>query len=112
MDDSLQSNISALQTIWKRHTFHDAEIDSIQRLRGRVIVTLRDYHLVLTGVSHYSEDIEELPTSWISQRIELKGNHAVLSTVAEVGSFTVTFANLRLIRRSDLSVLVPALDRA
>lgn len=109
--DDLTSNLGALEAVWKRRTFHDMAVMSIDRTNGRVIVTLAEYILVLTGVDHYRGELDELPDSWIDHRLEKREQEAILTVKLELGQFTAQFRNVRLLRRSDYSMLVPPLDR-
>lgn len=110
MDDALVSNLFALLNCWKRHSFHEQKIESIRRLHEKVVITMDNFYLVFIGVTHCSEVIEAFPTSWISQRGESHGNHATVAIEVEFGKISLTFMNLRLIRRSDLAILIPSLD--
>ena len=71
---------------------------------------LRDYTLILTGVTSYSEAEESVPSVWISQKVDECDDHLTLHVELEGGSIQLAFRNLRLIRNSDCSVLIPPLD--
>lgn len=110
MDDSLKGNLAALRTFWNRHSFHDNTAESIVRCSGRVIVTLDEYVLILTGVKKYRQSIDEFPTAWLSQILEEDGKTAKLIVSLELGGFDCEFGGLRLIRRADYAILIPAVD--
>lgn len=109
--DSLEENISSLKAFWNRRSFHDLAVLFVDKCGGRAIVVFEEYVLVLTGVKKYKQSIEDFPTSWLSSEIEQKSKTAKLEVTLELGEFQCEFANLRLIRRSDFAVLVPAIDR-
>lgn len=110
MDDSLNGNIAALRSFWNRRSFHDRSVESIDRCNARVIVTLDDYVLILIGAKRYRQNIDEFPTSWLSQTLEETARNANLNVSLELGEFDCEFVSLRLIRRSDYAILIPAID--
>lgn len=109
--DDVTSNFAALEAFWKRTTFHDMAVMSIDRTSGRVIVTLEAFILVLTGVNHYDGELDELPDSWTTHRLLQSKDGATLTVELECGRFTARFQNVRLLRRNDYAVLIPPLDR-
>lgn len=110
LDDSPHINIHALRAFWSRTPFHDEVVESIQRQNRRVIVRLQYHTLILTGVTSYREEQTTFPCVWLRETVDASGNPATLHVELESGSIQVTFRNLRLIRNSDCSVLIPPLD--
>ena len=110
LEDSLDRNVTALKTFWDRRSFHDMAVESIERCNGRVLVKLDEYILALAGAKGFTQTIDEFPTSWISHVIEGDSKLAKLTVCVELGNFECKFTNLRLIRRSDYAILVPAVD--
>lgn len=108
--DDVASNVALLETFWRRTPFHDMEITSIERLAGRVIVSVGRYILVLLGVTRYDPKLREIPTSWLYDKIDTTSDPRVLTVETESGEFSVAFRNLHLIREDDYAVLIPPLD--
>lgn len=108
--DILAGNLALIHAFLNRHTFHDEEIQSVTRINGRVIVTLNDYFLVLIGVTQYKETVAEFPAVWLYENVTQRNGAATLTIDSDRGSIVTTFQNCRLIRRVDMSVLVPSLD--
>ena len=109
-DDSLISNIAALKTLWNRQPFHDMSTESLVRVNKRVVITLDEYILVLTGVTRFTEHLEQFPASWLTDSIVPGKGSAVLHVEGEFGEFEAVFQNLRLLRRNDFTILIPAVD--
>lgn len=106
----LAGNLALIEAFWNRHTFHDEEIQSVTRINGRVIVTLSAYVLVLVGVTQYKDTVTEFPAVWLYENVTQRTGAATLTIDSDCGSVVTTFQNCRLIRRVDMSVLVPSLD--
>ena len=108
--DALKSNVAALATFWNRRPFHDMSIESVSRLNKRIVLTLDEYYLVLIGATRFKVEVDEFPTSWISETLSVGNGHAVLRVEAELGEFEAEFQNLRLLRRNDFAILIPPFD--
>ena len=114
--DDLETNASLLLSVWNREwSLHDMVISSILRVSGRVVITLDNLVLVLTGVTQYTSNLavvpdEEFSEIWISPSLTGSGESRTLRVETEDGHFEVTFRNLRLIRQHDHAVLIPAID--
>jgi hypothetical protein len=85
-------------------------IEQIVAVNRRVIVRLEEYTLVVTQVSKFTSHIDELPTSWLYDKWEERGDSFMLAVEAELGAFEVVGRDIRLIRNSDMAVLIPAID--
>jgi len=110
LTDDVSSNVALLETFWRRTPFHDMEITSIERLAGKVIISVGRYILVLLGVTRYEPKLGEIPTSWLYDTIDSTNEPRVLTVETESGKFSVAFRNLRLICDDDYAVLIPPLD--
>ena len=99
-----------LDSFWRRNSFHDMAIETINRKSGRVNVILDEYVLSLTCAKKFSQQIDEFPDVWLYEKLEREDAGLVLSVATETGSFVVRFANIRLIRRCDYAILIPSVD--
>jgi hypothetical protein len=108
--ETMTSSIALLETFWKRHTFHDMEVESIHPVNRRVIIRLDEYTLVVTQVTKFTKKVEEFPTSWLYHRWADRGAEFALHVDLELGEFDVVGRDLRLIRNNDMAVLIPAVD--
>jgi hypothetical protein len=108
--DTLQSNIQLLTTFWNRHYFHDMRIDSIIRVRGRVVILLDEYALVMLHVNRFDTSSSEFPTVWISHQLEHSADIATLSIETQDGNTQIQFRNLRLFGRQDFTAFIPPID--
>lgn len=110
-NDTLEENLAALEKIWRRSPFHDMGVESIIPLNRRVIIMLDDWALVFVGVSRFVHNVKEYPTVWLDAKASQHAGQAELRVVCETGEFSLVFGNLRLIRRSDMAIIVPPIDR-
>jgi hypothetical protein len=114
--DDLETNVSLLLSVWEREwSFHDMVISSILRISGRVVITLDDLVLVLTGVTQYTSNLAVVPDDefseiWVTPSLTGSGETRTLRVETEGGHFEATFHNLRLIRPHDHAVLIPSID--
>jgi hypothetical protein len=108
--DDVASNVALLDAFWRRSPFHDMEITSINRLSGRVVVSVGSYFLVLIGATRYEGRLDRMPDVWLYDAMETVNDGRVLTVETESGKFVVAFRNLRLIRQDDYAVLIPPLD--
>lgn len=103
------SNLDALDRHWRRSPFHDASIREVIALNRRVVIRLKDMTLVITDATDLKRC--ELPAVWLDQSIVRLGARFVLDVETDTGHLKVTGTDVRLIRNSDLAVLIPPLDR-
>ena len=108
--DDVASNVALLETFWRRTRFHDMEITSIERLAGRVIISVGRYIFVLIGVTRYDPKLKQMPDVWLYDTIDTTSDPHVLTVETGSGKFSVAFRNLHLIRQDDYAVLIPPLD--
>jgi hypothetical protein len=102
------SNLEALERFWRRSPFHDQEIREIAALNRRVVIRLKEMSLVITGAANLKRC--ELPAVWLYESIAQEGGRLILDVETDTGQLRVTGADVRLIRNSDLAVLVPPMD--
>ena len=104
------SSIEQLDKFRRRHPFHDMAIERIVAVNRRVIVRLADYTLVVTQVSKFTNRIEEFPTSWLYDKWEEHGDSFALTVEAEFGELEIVGRDVRLIRNSDMAILIPPIE--
>jgi hypothetical protein len=102
------SNLEALDRYWRRSPFHDQEIREITALNRRVVIRLKETSLVITVATDLTRC--ELPAVWISESIAQERGKFILVVQTDTGQIRVAGADVRLIRNSDLAVLVPPID--
>ena len=103
-------NAALLDSFWRRNSFHDMPIETVNRNSGRVNVILDEYVLSLTNVKKFTQQIDEFPDVWLYEKIERRDAGLILSVTTETGSITVSFSDIRLIRRCDYAILIPSVD--
>jgi hypothetical protein len=102
------SNREALDRFWRRSSFHDESIEEIKAINKRVLLRLTEWTLVVTGASNLIRC--ELPAVWLDQSIVSKGTGFLLDVETDQGPLKVAGLDFRLIRNSDLAVVIPAID--
>jgi hypothetical protein len=102
------SNLEALDRHWRRSPFHDHEIREITALNRRVVIRLNEMSLVITGATGLERC--ELPAVWLSESIAQEGGKLTLDVETDTGHIRITGTDVRLIRNSDLAVLIPPID--
>ena len=85
-------------------------VDQIDALHRRVIIRLDEYTLIITGVSKFTRQVEEWPTAWLSHVLTSDADDFSLCVELELGRVEVVGRDLRLIRNSDMAILIPAID--
>ncbi|WP_337177718.1 hypothetical protein [Paludisphaera sp.] len=102
------ANLEALGRFWRRSPFHDRSIEEITALNRRVVIRLADLTLIVTGAT----DLErcELPAVWLRESLMLAGEGFKLDVETETGPLRVAGSDIRLIRNSDLAMLIPPID--
>jgi hypothetical protein len=102
------SNLEVLDRYWRRSPFHDHEIREITALNRRVVIRLTEMTLIITGATGLKRS--ELPAIWLSESIAQEGGKLTLDVETNTGHIRVSGADVRLIRNSDLAVLIPPID--
>src|SRR5438552_3593419 len=102
------TNLEALERFWRRSPFHDESIESVAALNKRVVIRLGGMTLVITGATGLRRC--ELPAVWLYESLALKGDRFTLEVETDTGDLSVTGSDVRLIRNSDLAVLIPPID--
>ncbi len=102
------SNLEALHSFWRRSPFHDDSIEEITALNKRVVIRLARFTLVITGTTGLERC--ELPAIWLSESIVRKGDWLSLDVETDTGHLKVIGDDIRLIRNSDLAMLIPPID--
>jgi len=102
------SNLEALDRYWRRSPFHDESIEEVSALNKRVIIRLTAMTLVVTGATGLKRC--ELPAEWLYDSIVQNGDTFVLDVETTTGHLKVTGTDVRLIRNSDLAMLIPPID--
>ncbi len=102
--------MESLRQFWRRTPFHDMAILAIAPRNKRLVVTLEEYVLVLPSLSDFISNVAEFPTVWLYESVTEAGARYHLTVKAESGDFSASCGDFRLIRISDMSVLVPPID--
>ena len=106
--DREPTNLEALDRFWRRSPFHDESIREVAALNRRVVIRLTEMTLIITGVTDLKQC--ELPAVWLSESIVQAGGKLTLNVATDTGYIRVTGTDVRLIRNSDLAVLIPPID--
>ena len=85
-------------------------VGRVDALNRRVLIRLDEYTLIVTQVSKLTQNISELPTTWLYEKWVGRGDEFALQVKLEDGSCEVIGRDLRLIRNNDLAILIPAID--
>lgn len=101
-------HLAALQQFWNRAPFHDAPILETTALNRRALIRMAEWTLVITGCSRLQRC--PVPTVWLSESIHPEPNGFELVVETESGPLKVQGTDLRLIRNSDLSIVIPSVD--
>jgi hypothetical protein len=102
------SNLEALDRFWRHSPFHDESIEAVTALNSRVVIRLTELTLVVTGATNLKRC--ELPAVWLYESIVQEGGRLILDVETDTGHLHVAGAGVRLIRNSDLAVLIPPID--
>lgn len=102
------SNLQRLEQFWRRWPFHDAAIEQITAINKRVIIRLTDWTLVVTIATQMKRC--ELPATWLYESLSQKSGAIVLDVETDTGHLLVTGGDIRLIRNSDMAMIVPPID--
>ncbi|AMV17185.1 hypothetical protein [Planctomyces sp. SH-PL14] len=104
----LSQHLAALQQFWRREPFHDAPILDVSALNRRALIRLAEWTLVITGCSRLERC--GTPTVWLYESVQPDPNGFELVVETEEGNLKVRGTDLRLIRNSDLSMVIPPID--
>lgn len=86
-------------------------VETVSALNRRVLIRLKDYTLVATGVTAANGLTQcELPSAWLSERLQERSGRYLLEVETEGGAFSIAGRDVRLIRNSDLAMLIPPVD--
>jgi hypothetical protein len=86
-------------------------VETVSALNRRVLIRLRDYTLVATGVTAANGLTGcELPSAWLSERLQDRSGRYLLEVETDGGNFSIMGSDVRLIRNSDLAMLIPPVD--
>ncbi len=83
-------------------------IEEVSALNKRVVIRLAEFALVVTGAADLKRC--ELPAVWLYESVANQRGRFLLDVETDVGHLTVTGVDLRLIRNSDLAILIPPID--
>ena len=104
-----EENLRLLELFQRRRPFHDHAIESIRALNKRVIIQLDEWSLVILGVTE--AHLCEAPTCWDTGSFKpLTGGRFRLDVETDEGPFYAVGTDIRLIRNSDLTMLIPPVD--
>jgi hypothetical protein len=103
--------MDALDQFWRRSPFHDMVVETVSALNRRVLIRLKEYTLIATGVTAADGLTQcELPAVWLSERIQPKSRGYLFEVETEGGTFSIAGSDVRLIRNNDLAILIPPID--
>jgi hypothetical protein len=102
------SSVRAIERFWRRRPFHDSVIREVTASNKRVIIRLDGFTLIITDVT----DLRRcpVPATWLWESIALRPGGYSLDVETDEGHLTVAGLDFRLIRNSDLAVLIPPID--
>lgn len=102
------TNLEALERFWRRSPFHDRIIEEVTALNRRVVIRLADLTLIITGATDLKRC--DLPTVWLYDAVTPVGAGFRLDVETGTGHLRVAGSDIRLIRNSDLAMLIPPID--
>ena len=102
------ANLDLLDGFWRRRPFHDMTIAAVSALNRRVVIRLEEFTLVLTGATGLKRC--DLPTVWLAESVPRHPGGFKLNVNTQAGRLDVSGVDVRLIRNSDLAVLIPPID--
>lgn len=105
---SNSTNLELLERYSRRSPFHDKSIEVVVALNKRVVIRLTDMTLIVTRATDLGRC--ELPDVWLHGSIVPKGGGFSLDVETDTGRLQVTGRDVRLIRNSDLAMLIPPID--
>lgn len=101
-------NWATLERYWRRRPFHDMLIESVSAHRGRVVIRLEAYILIVTRTSELKRC--ELPAVWLYESVKRTSGGRVLDVETDTGHLVLAGTDVRLIRNGDFAILVPPID--
>jgi len=105
---SNSTNLELLERYSRRSPFHDKFIEVVVALNKRVVIRLTDMTLIVTRATDLGRC--ELPDVWLHGSIVPKGGGFSLDVETDTGRLQATGRDVRLIRNSDLAMLIPPID--
>lgn len=102
------SNLEALDRFWRRSPFHDESIESVAALNKRVVIRLTEMTLVIIGATDLKRC--ELPSIWLYESIVQERGRLILDVETTTDCIEVAGTDIRLIRNSELTVMIPPID--
>ena len=102
---SNSTNLELLERYSRRSPFHDKSIEVVVALNKRVVIHLT---LIVTRATDLGRC--ELPAVWLHGSIVPKGGGFSLDVETDTGRLQATGRDVRLIRNSDLAMLIPPID--
>lgn len=102
------TNLELLEQFWRRSSFHDRLIEEVAALNKRVVIRLADLTLIITQATELERCA--LPAVWLRESIITKREGFSIDVETDTGRLRVAGRDVRLIRNSDLAVLIPPID--
>lgn len=102
------TNLERLESYWRRSPFHDEMIQEVLGLNKRILFRLGKMTLVITAASKLERC--NTPAVWLSESIVPTGDGFTLDIETDQGRMTASGTDVRLIRNSDLAILIPPID--
>lgn len=102
------TNLERLESYWRRSPFHDEAIHEVLGLNRRILFRLGKMTLVVTGASKLERCVT--PAVWLTESIIPSADGFNLDIETDQGRITASGTDVRLIRNSDLAILIPPID--
>jgi hypothetical protein len=83
-------------------------IEEVSAVNKRVIIRLEEFTLVITGATDLMRC--PLPADWLNDSITKRAGRYLFDIETTEGHLTVAGVDIRLIRNSDLAILIPPID--
>lgn len=104
-------NWELLTRYWRRHPFHDRQINSVWAGNRRVVIRLEGLVLVVTGTSTLKRC--ELPAVWLYESLTTMNGDHLLDIETDTGHLIVSGKDVRLLgigQTGDCYILIPPID--
>ena len=101
-------HLEILNRLLRRSPFHDHGIEEITATNKRVLIRLDHMTLIITHATELTRC--PLPTCWLEEKLTFQGSLFSLDIDTEEGQIHVKGEDIRLIRNSDLAILIPPVD--
>jgi hypothetical protein len=102
------TNLESLERLWRRAPFHDESIQDVTAVNERVVVRFRDWTLVVAGATDSKRC--DLPAVRLYESIVRKAEGFRLDVETDTGRLQIEGCDVRLIRNSDMAILIPPID--